>query len=185
MLDRSYEVSDESRRSAAYTALDSALRQNIRDIEYERSMEYLFDAQNASLAAKFDADSIIYLYIVNTDADNGTNSFAADATVNDTTEYIIVYAREHNRIAKANTYAHEILHLFGAPDLYCKNETITQEYVDYLHANDCNSIMYYSQEKDNITREFTDLEAYYTGLIDYHEHVEKWGLGQSDFFLGQ
>lgn len=61
----------------------------------------------------------------------------------------------------------------------------TTDIVDYLHANDCNSIMYYSQEKDNITREFTDLEAYYTGLIDYHEHVKKWGLGQSDFFLGQ
>lgn len=44
--------------------------------------------------------------------------------------------------------------------------------------------MYYSQEKDNITREFTDLEAYYAGLIDYHEDVEKRGLGQSDFFLG-
>lgn len=61
----------------------------------------------------------------------------------------------------------------------------TTDIVDYLHANDCNSIMYYSQEKDDITREFTALEAYYTGLIDYHEDVKKWGLGQSDFFLGQ
>lgn len=43
--------------------------------------------------------------------------------------------------------------------------------------------MYYGQSKDIITREFTDLEAYYTGLINYHEDVEKWGLGKSDFYV--
>ncbi len=187
MLDRSYEFTDgdESQRSAAYMALDSLLRENINDIENERYMEYILDTKNATLTSKYDADNIIYLYIVNTTSENGTNSFAVDEKNNNQTEYIVVYVREHKNISRANTYAHEILHLFGTPDLYCENDTITQAYADHLAANGCNSIMYYSQSKDKITREFTDLEAYYTGLIDYHEDVKKWGLGESKFFKGQ
>ncbi len=182
VLDRSYEFAEgeEWKRSFEYQMIDIAIKDNIRDIEYDRFLE-----QESDLLDKYDADNIIYLYIVNTTNENGTNSFAVDAENYNLTEYIVVYVREHNHTARANTYAHEILHLFGTHDLYCESDAIPQAYVDHLAANGCNSIMYYGQSKDNITREFTDLEAYYTGLIDYCADVEKWGLGESDFFKGQ
>lgn len=179
ILDRSYKFNEgeENKKGLEYLMIDTAIKDNIRDIEYDRFLN-----QQSDLLEKYDADNIIYFHIVNTTPENGTNSFSVDAENYNLIEYVVVYAKEHKVTARANTYAHEILHLFGTPDLYCENDTIPQAYVDYLDANGCNSIMYYGQSKDDITREFTDLEAYYTGLINYHEDVKKWGLGESDFF---
>lgn len=169
---------EEWKRDVAYQMVDIELKQKISDIEYDWFQD------QTDLLEKYDADNIIYFYIVNTDSNNKANSFALSEQAFNSTEYIVVYVKEQNYTARANTYAHEMLHLFGAPDLYCENKTITKAYVDHLHNNGCNNIMYYGQSKDNITREFTDLEAYYTGLLSYCADVEKWGLGDSDFFRG-
>ena len=72
------------------------------------------------------------------------------------------------------------MHTFGAPDLYFENAVINQEYVDYYMKTNPSDIMasvYYGNE---ITNTFSDLDAYYVGLIDSHPDIEKWNLGISE-----
>ena len=87
------------------------------------------------------------------------------------------------------TFAHEMLHTFGAPDLYYAGKRgITQEYVSYAKSAGTNDIMrvtwdlntnYYVY--DSVKNEITDITAYYLGLTDYSSTVQEWGLGQSDY----
>lgn len=74
--------------------------------------------------------------------------------------------------------AHEILHLFGAPDLYAPDALdigylISMGFVDYCEENYPQDIMFstYDSETnerlpDRITQEITDITAYYIGWLD-------------------
>lgn len=86
------------------------------------------------------------------------------------------------------TYAHEILHLFGAPDLYSADEDgsnrgMTQEFVDYCEKNHINEIMFSTYDPykntiplDKVSNELTDLTAYFVGWIDSNEECEEFGI---------
>lgn len=90
------------------------------------------------------------------------------------------------------TYAHEILHLFGAPDYYLadtegENYGITQEFVDYCQNCDMiNEIMFSTYDpytdtipKDEVTNDFTDLTAYYVGWTDeIPDLITEFGLDE-------
>ena len=80
----------------------------------------------------------------------------------------------------AATFAHEILHAFGAPDLYLKNSRIPQEYVDYCNETKSNDIMFTINLGSSISVFFSDLCAYYVGLKDTCSEVDTWGLGKSE-----
>ena len=77
-------------------------------------------------------------------------------------------------------YAHEILHLFGAPDLYTAGDLITQEYTDHIKAARYPDIM--SSWYDDMTIDqcvLSEVDAYYVGILDHADDVEKYGLGKS------
>lgn len=82
-------------------------------------------------------------------------------------------------------YAHEMLHVFGANDLYTSGSIIPQAYVDYLENNKIWDIMnsnysYYCPD-DRIINQFIDVNAYYCGLIKTCDDVRRFGLGPSVF----
>ena len=93
-------------------------------------------------------------------------------------------------VTRPSSVAHEMLHLFGAPDLYFANSHnlgITQEYVDYIAESNLNDIMRIvsdpntgSEYTDRIVNKITDITAYYVGLTDYSETVNKWGFNASE-----
>ena len=96
----------------------------------------------------------------------------------------LVYDDEGNSIyTPAATFAHEILHAFGAPDLYAHSSRIPKEYVDYLTSIKSSDIMYTVNFGKSVAVFFSELCAYYVGLIDECEDVEKWGLGQSYYLI--
>ena len=84
-------------------------------------------------------------------------------------------------------FAHEILHAFGAPDLYTADDYgITKEYVNYVKQIGLNDIMRINEDPntgeylyDRIANEITDITAYYAGLTDYSETVDEWGFEKS------
>ena len=84
-------------------------------------------------------------------------------------------------------FAHEILHAFGAPDLYSADDYgITKEYVEYAKRTGLNDIMRINEDPntgeylyDRIANEITDITAYYAGLTDYSETVDEWGFEKS------
>lgn len=85
-------------------------------------------------------------------------------------------------------FAHEILHTFGAVDLYMATEYdgMTQDYVDYAANARTNDIMRVCEDPktgvyvyDSIKNDVTEITAYYVGLTDHSKEVDEWGLGRS------
>ena len=136
-----------------------------------------------SLKNKYHGDNVIYIFFFNTPFSNQVNPWYLGYSCSP--EYYIefcnIYVRfDDNFITKPPSYAHEIMHCFGAHDLYYANEFIPQEYVDYLDRIDSNDIMHSVYDSKDIGNEFTDLDAYYVGLIDECPEVDKWNLAKSE-----
>lgn len=79
-------------------------------------------------------------------------------------------------------YAHEILHLFGAPDLYegSSDPFVDEELTAYVDEYTPDDIMYDTYELDGsitygaITQRLTPLVAYRLGLIDHCDELERF-----------
>ena len=145
--------------------------------KYITQKEWIIDNIDIlKLKKKYEADNIIFVYFFNT---NNTNT-AITSTYNLDIDIVNVFPENNKYIIPPATYAHELLHTFGAPDLYFENITINQDYVDYLLEIDSDDIMFKVTDTSVIIDVFSDLDAYYVGLIDSHPDVEKWNLGISE-----
>ena len=153
---------------------------------YYTQTDYLdANIDSQALLEKYEAQNIIYIFYFNTDKDNTVNSWAITHLNGVYTEIINVYARDDYSggfyIMPASSFAHEILHCFGAYDLYYASSEIPQAYVDHLAKTRSKDIMYTVGLGGSITQKFTELDAYYVGLVDSCEEAETWGLGQSTY----
>ena len=145
--------------------------------KYITQKEWIIDNIDIlKLKKKYEADNIIFVYFFNT---NNTNT-AITSTYNLDIDIVNVFPENNKYIIPPATYAHELLHTFGAPDLYFENATINQSYADYLIETGSNDIMFKVTDTSVIIDDFSDLDAYYVGLIDSHPDVEKWNLGISE-----
>lgn len=167
------------------------LTSDAADSDYAIDDYIVSEIPSAELMKKYDADNIIYMLFLNTPEDNQETSFTTSWF--DGTEYPYEVCRmlvncDGEEEAPA-AYAHEILHTFGAPDLYSVPEPeygITDEFFDYIKENDNNDLMYTvynaqsdEAEYDGISNEITELDAYYIGWTDKCDIVSEWGLGAS------
>jgi len=139
-----------------------------------------------ALLEKYDADNILFIWCVDTVLEEEENSFAFQFDYSGLTDGQIGYegmwfnVRHDGFEMGAPTLAHEILHCFGAKDLYYSDDCITQEYVDYVESSGGSDIMYMIYDNpDCVTEQFTEIDAYYVGLTDYSYDVERFGLGPS------
>ena len=152
---------------SGYTTQDKWLKENIDTVQ-------LFDT--------YQADNIIFLFFFNTDAKNTVNPWSLGHANGDyiLLEYSNFYLQYDGFTVKPATYAHEILHAFGAHDMYYANDYFPQKYVDYLKQTPCNDIMYTIADTQEITNDFTDLDAYFVGIAPRPAEADKWGLGMSE-----
>lgn len=152
---------------------------------YTAFQEYIKNSINTEeLKKKYNAENIIYMFFFNTPYSNQDNSCAFTKTPQGSRydEAIeINYRYDDKFIVEASVLAHEILHIFGAKDLYYSSDTIPQSYVDYSKNNSSNDIMYTVCMGDVIYNEFTPLDAYYLGIASEPAEVANWGLGKSDY----
>lgn len=87
-------------------------------------------------------------------------------------ESVILFAQEPLAV-----YAHEIMHLFGARDLY-RGADYTREVTDYIASAYPTEIMYTvlgsdgSKYYDKIVNEVSPITAYHLGWIDYVEEID-------------
>ncbi len=154
---------------------------------YDQQKRYLRNnVDTDALLEKYDADNIIYMFFINSDFSNPANPVTSPRAYlcgdEFYTEHINLCVRfDDYYVTAPSTYAHEILHCFGAYDLYYENQVITEDYVMHCAENGSRDIMYYVTSGDKIYSEFTELDAYYVGLTDYSQEVEDWNLGPSDY----
>lgn len=138
------------------------------------------------LKEKYQAQNVIYMFYFNTDESNTVNSWTLSDRQNLETEIVNVFVRDNLSdgfyYMPASSLAHEIMHCFGAYDLYYASDAIPQEYVDHCRLTGSMDIMYTISIGENIPQLFTRLDAYYLGLVDSCDEVANWGLGKSTFF---
>ena len=154
---------------------------------YYTQREYIQNHINSEdIKQRYNAQNIIYILYFNVDETNTVNSWSLsykpDREVVDV-EVINIFARSiaggESYIKSAATFAHEILHCFGAYDLYYSSAAIPQEYVDYCKQTNSKDIMYATNLGKEIKMTFTVLCAYYVGLVDNCSEVEDWNLAKS------
>lgn len=158
---------------------------------YSYSWEYI-DENIDSLRIKedLDVDNIVYILFFNCDITSDTGSYSIGYFPHMPFPYELsfVHTRQNGYLTPPGTIAHEILHQFGAADLYYENnDIITEEYATYLSDNNSNDIMFTCYDPytgvcyyDKIVNEITDVSAYYLGWIDECDDVKEWGLGKSE-----
>lgn len=127
------------------------------------------------LIHKYDAQGIATCVFVN----NPGISYAIvyDGTDNEK-ESIILFTGNYYQNGEeesAATYAHEILHVFGAHDLYEGGE-FTKEVTDYLAQKYPQEIMTDVSEDDKyvITRDISPVTAYHLGWLAYTEEIDRF-----------
>ncbi len=123
------------------------------------------------MEAKYEADGIAAMIFVN-------NPGISYAIVYDGTdskkETMILFAEDYYQTGKAETataYAHEILHVFGAHDLY-EDAEFTKEVSDYVALTYPREIMYtVTQSGKEIDSVLSPITAYHLGWIDDAEDI--------------
>ena len=148
----------------------------------------------SEIRQKTGADQVLYMAFFNTPLSNEIASFTRNYHNGIPYPYEICYICMgfQNHVSSPSIFAHEMLHAFGAPDLYSAGKYgITQEYVDYVADIWLNDIMRICQDPEtyeysyeSIPNKITDITAYYAGLTDYSETVEEWGFEKSEHQAG-
>ncbi len=145
-----------------------------------------------ALMKKYNADGIIYMMFFDDEYRDDKRSCSRPYYGHPDYDYEMSFINMNRGswTTRPSSIAHEILHLFGAPDLYFPNSHdtgITQEYVDYIADTNLNDIMRIVTDPvtrveypDKIVNEITDITAYYVGLTDYSWTVAQWGFNPSE-----
>lgn len=150
---------------------------DITDSWIEKNVDYL------SLLEKYDADSIGFIFFMNS---SGTSWCYPYYPFPDEPEYgylekaYIYYYDEYDDYETPATYAHEILHMFGAVDLYTrsKEDGVKRKLVKYVERIYPRDIMYtvYDENNENvydhIPCEIGPLTAYFIGFINSCDELE-------------
>lgn len=145
------------------------------------------------LLEKYNADNIGYMFYLNTPKSNNmtscTRDYYEDMVYPYEMCYIYMFVDDEEETPAG--IAHEILHTFGAPDLYLEdtdgeNYGVSRSLVEELEDTMSNDIMFTTYDAkngnpyfDRITNDFTDVDAYYVGLIDSCDFVDQWNLKPS------
>ena len=141
------------------------------------------------LLSHYNADNIVYAVHLNAPDSDEYRSFtfcANDTDVADNQIYFevpVFVPFGHGRENTPAVYAHEILHCFGAVDLYYASDAVPQAYVDHLESTRAFDLMNrcYFSDYDRVTTAFSDVDAYFVGLLDDCGDARKYGLGPNIF----
>lgn len=153
------------------------------------------EVRSQYLMDKYDADNIIYLLYFNTKTDFyrfvpcAKDCYLDPQYSYDTCYFPIGYV---GLTLSPPVVAHEILHLFGAIDLYKGGELIdfygnNDRFIEYVAENLPKDLMYSEADPvtgelyfDSIPREITDITAYYIGWLEERpEVIDEYGLDYS------
>lgn len=163
---------------------------------YDFVNSFIYDnIDYSSLMTKYNSDNLIFMLHINTPSNNYETSYAysyCEDCYGSPFEICYMFAFLENEAEAPAAYAHEMMHTFGAKDLYYEEsngipEGIPMEYLDYLDQINSPEIMRttfdpYTDEAlyDKIANEFTPIDAYYVGIGERPSEADEWGLGKSE-----
>ena len=149
---------------------------------------------SALLLEQYDADNIIYMTYYDVAEYNSMPAFAKDCYFDPEFSYEACYIpmAYSGTVIAPTVVAHEILHLFGAPDLYKSGSdpeffNVSSDYVNYAAEQYPKDIMVYTLDLSTgeallgeIKSTLSDVTAYYIGWLDEApQDVAEFGLDLS------
>ena len=144
----------------------------------------------------FHVESILYLFFFNSPKSGTAPSYSFPATgrpltdytnrPNDRyTEFAVIFTRGFQITTVPAAYAHEIMHCFGAVDLYSEQKqfNLSREFSDWYRTHYPDELLMSNKrgKLDAIDFDLTEITAYYTGLIDHSDIADRWHLKPSDY----
>ena len=171
------------------TAFDDVVCDCLADREKTSYYQYIEKNVDVDgIKKKYGCENIVYLLFANEydeskedELNIGINAYAVpfyDKEKEYPYELCCIPSMLENTEISPAVIAHEILHLFGAPDLYAPDAQdigylITMGFVDYCKENYPQDIMLSTYDRetdkrlpDRITQEITDITAYYIGWLE-------------------
>lgn len=171
--------------------VDRSIGSNYLSSYYDMCEFISNNIDSEAIKSDLGANGIVYMVCVDTPSTNTTASSTFSWTRDCPQEYEMCFMLMNykGQINAPATFAHELLHTFGAPDLYYAGKYgITDQYVKDAASSGLNDIMrvtwdlntgYY--DYNSVYNKITDITAYYLGLTDYSDSVQSWGFEQSDY----
>ena len=159
---------------------DISFKEDIFGNNYEQRMWIRNNIDILNLKKKYRYDNIVFMFLVNMQSLDNVYPRSNASNNEWDLDIINLFVQNNYYYTTSAVYAHEILHLFGVPDLYQSSYKINQKYVDYVKENRHDDIMNWTTETLEVTSTFSDLDAYYAGLINECAEVNEWKLAKSD-----
>lgn len=137
---------------------------------------------------KYKTDSVGFLLHINKSGVSYTLPHCVEEKDKDFYECSSMFSSDGYQETGAATFAHEILHLFGAPDLYERSlpDGITSSFVRYIGKKFPNEIMFTSYTKDGrqlkykIKNTISRVTAYFLGWKEKIPEQKKYPLADND-----
>lgn len=159
------------------------LRHDVYDyINHNINIEYIM--------SKYQVNSIGFLIFIDNEADAATTYYyfyGADKKRYCEICFINLRWSTTDLELKPETYAHEILHLFGARDLYCTDTMngITREFINYVYDKYPKDIMLGNSRKgvnrnNKVDGEITDITAYFLGWKENIYEISRFPTIKTD-----
>ena len=131
---------------------------------------------------QYGVDSIGYMCYLDSEGTSFTFPFYEDDADIYYYETCFLYIRCDGDNEPPAVYAHEILHMFGARDLYATDESdgITKDFVQHIETTYPNEIMLTTYDEnwenvqDHVSNDLTDITAYFIGWIDTIPELEQY-----------
>lgn len=139
---------------------------------------------------KYDVNSIAFVCFVDGETDvatayqyvSGKNYYYEEVC------FINLRWKSNGQNVNPDTYAHEILHLFGARDLYYTSaeDGVSKEFIEYVAKNYPKDIMLGHGARcvsypDYISAEITKITAYYLGWVSYVYEMDLFPSAKADY----
>lgn len=133
-----------------------------------------------TLIAKYNTNNYAFVCVINDDGQTQAYPYYIGDAPCGLYEVAAVYLRFFGEYGTPSGYAHELLHLFGAPDWYIENEAdgVTSRVVSYMEQNHPMEVMLTTYDENErsiynrVPNELSDLTAYRVGWIDTCAELE-------------
>lgn len=174
-----------------YYEFKCSRRIDSQEYSYKELRNFIYDHVNLPMIKEYyHADNVIFLAYYNQTGKDKQAAYAwawdFDPNAGNSYALEIIWApdEDNNLQISAAGLAHEMMHCFGAVDLYRASNEVPQSYVDHLKKIKSNDIMYTIDYKtpDTIGEEFTDLDAYYLGLTPSADDQKTYHMSVSSHY---
>ena len=156
----------------------------------ERNVWSPLEELTIELLDKYETDEVLYLFFLNGTETNENQCFALTRDLSSAIEpfegalheMAAIYCSweygKRSGTQNAIVMAHEILHLFGAVDVYQASKAIPQSYVDEVKKKGIKDIMgtidVSQRNPDYVDAVLSEIDAYYVGLLPTSELRLQW-----------